>query len=302
MIAVAIGCASSVTEPDSETHWLKSCAANADCASGLSCVCGTCTRTCTADGCSDLGATAKCLTPTPSVAATSCATPPTTAICTAACTADADCAARGSALHCIGRACLVGAGAPVRDGGSDASGDAAVRCRTDSDCRAPGSDVPSTCVSDDRAWRCGPVEVGMPCTQDADCPKSDTCRPAALPDGGPGASRLVCVDAPVCTEDAQCREGEVCRRDPTVPTGWAGPTGLVCASPCVTDHDCFPTDKCESNGHCQARTCAECPSYLSCTSGTCVIPSCSTDTDCPGGYCVAGGCSGSLGVCALVCF
>ena len=45
MIAVAIGCASSVIDPDSETHWLRVCGANADCGNGLSCVCnGTCTK------------------------------------------------------------------------------------------------------------------------------------------------------------------------------------------------------------------------------------------------------------------
>jgi len=100
-----------------------------------------------------------------------------------------------------------------------------------------------------------------------------------------------------CTADSQCYSGKLCREDPTVPTQLLGPSGLVCALPCQTDLDCTATHKCDGSGHCQARTCAECPSYFSCTGGTCVIPSCSTDSDCPGGFCVNGNCSASLGVC-----
>jgi Cys-rich repeat protein len=109
-------------------------------------------------------------------------------------------------------------------------------------------------------------------------------------------------EAPVdCTEDSQCGAGKVCRADPTVPALRLGPSGLVCAAPCASDLDCPPTDTCDSGGHCRARTCAECPPYFSCASGTCVQPSCLKDVDCPGGYCVYERCAGSLGVCKPIC-
>ena len=128
------------------------------------------------------------------------------------------------------------------------------------------------------------------------------CRETLVPDGGVVSGGKVCTDA-WCTDDSQCSSGQVCRKDFTTRV----PDDLICAPPCVTDLGCAPTDKCDNSGHCRARTCAECPSYYSCASGTCVIPSCSTDNDCPGGYCVAmisgtGTCSGSLGSCRMMCF
>ena len=119
MIAVAIGCSSSAG-PDSETHWLRMCMGDADCGGGLSCICSTCTRACTADTCGILGASAKCVTPAPSAVAAGCQTAATaTAVCTTVCKRDADCAALGSALHCIGGACLAGSPTQLPDGGID---------------------------------------------------------------------------------------------------------------------------------------------------------------------------------------
>lgn len=104
-----------------------------------------------------------------------------------------------------------------------------------------------------------------------------------------------------CDGDSSCKTGHVCRRDPTVPQGWASSSGLVCASPCGSDRDCAPTDECESGGHCAARRCSNCPSFLSCTNGICTNLSCSTDLDCPGGHCVNESCSAGLGVCRVAC-
>ena len=183
--------------------------------------------------------------------------------------------------------------------------DGATACRSKSDCPQLGpSNAVWGCYMSYDVYRCGPVlsgNVGMACTDDAQCGGGNICRKTTISDGGLGSSALVCVRAVACTADSQCGAGQVCRSNPTVPIGWISPSGLVCSAPCSTDLDCAPTDKCESGGHCQARTCAECPSYLSCTSGTCVVPGCSTDTDCSGGYCVTGLCAGSLGICRKGC-
>jgi len=185
------------------------------------------------------------------------------------------------------------------------STDGATGCRTSADCPQPGaSNVPWACSMPNGAYRCGPGQpdsVGAACTEDAECGGGNICRGASVTDGGVGPSSLVCVRAVGCTDDLQCNPGQVCRGNPTVPIGWISPSGLVCSAPCLSDLDCAATDKCESGGHCQARTCADCPSYLSCTGGACIVPNCSSDKDCPGGYCVDGSCAGSLGVCKLLC-
>jgi Cys-rich repeat protein len=186
------------------------------------------------------------------------------------------------------------------------STDGATGCRTTADCPQPGpSNVSSACLMPNSAYRCGPVQpdrVGAACTEDGECGGGNICRGTTVTDGGLGSSGFVCVRAAACTDDSQCAAGQVCRGNPTVPIGWISPSGLVCSAPCSTDLDCAPTDRCENGGHCRARTCAECPSYLSCTGGTCIVPSCLTDADCSGGYCVDGSCAGSLGVCQLMCF
>jgi Cys-rich repeat protein len=188
---------------------------------------------------------------------------------------------------------------------ADGSADGATGCRSTADCPEPGpSNVGWVCLLPYATCHCGPVvsaNEGVACTENSQCGAGLVCRATTVSDGGFSSSGLMCVPAVACTDDSQCGVGQVCREDLTVPLGLLGPTGLVCSPPCSSDLDCIGTNKCESGGHCQARTCAECPSYLSCTSGSCVVPSCSTDTDCSGGYCVAGRCAGSLGICRLFC-
>jgi hypothetical protein len=209
----------------------------------------------------------------------------------------------------IGVACsflAVGCARRVDTTGAVATDAAATGCRSHLDCQRPDAgSAGATCLYSQSGYRCGPLQpekVGVSCTEDDQCGGGNICRPGAVSDGGLGHGGLVCTRAEACTDDSQCIAGQVCREDPAVPIAWINPTGLVCSVPCATDLDCSPTTKCASGGHCRVRTCAECPSYLPCASGNCVIPSCSTDTDCPGGYCVAGNCSGSLGVCRSPCF
>lgn len=190
------------------------------------------------------------------------------------------------------------------DGSDNVSANGVTPCRTSADCPARASSMMWVCLLPYGYYRCGPVlpsRDGVPCTDNSQCNPLQVCRASAGSDGSVDSSGLLCVPGVGCTDDSQCGGGEVCRADPTVSPGLPGPTGLVCSPPCSSDLDCVPTDKCESAGYCQARTCAECPSYFSCASGACTVPSCSTDADCPGGYCVGGRCAGYLGVCRWVC-
>jgi len=107
-IALAIGCSSSVSDPDSETHWLRKCSVDSDCAKGLSCLCNTCTRPCGTSDCKSLGAGTSCVTPTDDALVDGCQLSPGIALCSKACSSDADCGAAGTDLHCLGGACLAG--------------------------------------------------------------------------------------------------------------------------------------------------------------------------------------------------
>jgi hypothetical protein len=289
-VVVAIGCSSSVAAPDSETHWLRTCKDDADCNEGSLCICGTCTRACTADDCSSLGKGAICVAPAHAAFVEGCGPSTPLQVCSATCKRDGDCAPHGSALHCIGGACL--AGAP--------------RCRSNSDCPKPGpSNVPWGCSFAYTIYRsrCGPSPVATrePCLDDPDCGGGAVCQGnATTPDGG--ASSGVCVQGTSCTQDAECAGGRVCRSsDSFVPAGEQGTNDFICRAPCSIDPDCSPTERCDTGGHCQPRTCSDCPSFFSCTNGVCSVPNCATDKDCPGGFCVNGHCAESLGICELLC-
>ncbi len=170
-------------------------------------------------------------------------------------------------------------------------------CRSNSDCASSSGFV---CVGPYQPFRCGPVlsgTVGQNCSDDANCTGAEICRAA----GGEFDAGLACSLDRSCTVDADCGPGHVCREDALLSTGWVGANGLACSAPCAESSDCPPTSTCQSDGHCRVRTCAECPSYFSCSNGACTIPSCSSDGQCPGGYCVLGACAGSLGLCRQLC-
>jgi hypothetical protein len=204
-----------------------------------------------------------------------------------------------------------GAAGAQGGGGSDGNveigdgGGSPTECRSYSDCPLPGpSNIHWVCIGPYVSAGCGgydPSTQGTACTTDSQC-RGLVCRedPTSR-DGGGGPTGLVCTAPVLCTDDSQCGDKQVCREDPNK-AGWSPLiTDLLCSAPCATDLDCSPTHKCDGGGHCRARTCAECPMYFSCATGTCIIPSCSKDIDCPGGYCVNGSCAGSLGACQQHC-
>jgi hypothetical protein len=144
---------------------------------------------------------------------------------------------------------------------------------------------------------CGPFRGGLACTTDSACSRGTSCS-----EPGDAGITMVCGAAATCTDDAQCDGGRVCSKDGRPPfNDPVNAADTFCLFRCASDNDCAPTDKCDTVGHCRARTCAECPSYFACTTGTCEIPTCAADADCPGGHCVNQRCQPTLGTCGELC-
>lgn len=168
-------------------------------------------------------------------------------------------------------------------------GDAAVACRSDADC----TERLSSCIDAYRSCGGVPTLFGMSCDSDHDCsPQGLICSEAG--DAGSGSQ---CIQATACTSDSDCSGERVCSNDPRPLYS----VGSFCLMPCATDDDCAPVDTCDEGGHCRTRTCAECPSYFSCSNEACYIANCTDDRQCPGGYCVNKRCSEALGVCQPIC-
>jgi hypothetical protein len=107
----AFGCSERVTPQEgSETHFLTEC--DASCDAGSACVCGVCTKTCSADTqCSALGAAATCVSLTPRIAEGRCEATAPPAMCDVACLASVDCSDLGADFVCQAGYCRE-AGAP----------------------------------------------------------------------------------------------------------------------------------------------------------------------------------------------
>jgi hypothetical protein len=130
------------------------------------------------------------------------------------------------------------------------------------------------------------------CRADSDCTGFDAGAGQPVNCFGPYYG---CGGIEVCTADTDCSAGQVC-------TVKVDGDPLSCRTPCADDDACPPTYACTTDGHCEARTSANCPTYLKTTpGGNCEAQACAADSDCPGGYCVDGTCSGRLGFCALLC-
>jgi len=121
----------SATTSDSETHFLEKCSDT--CAGGLTCLCGVCTKPCTAQSsCGALSADASC--------EDSC-TDASTKVCDVACSADGDCSALGPEFACSAGRCRQGSSSSVggsANGGGGSGG-------SDSSAGAGGVGAPSAC-------------------------------------------------------------------------------------------------------------------------------------------------------------
>jgi polyhydroxybutyrate depolymerase len=90
----------------SQTHFLSACQTN--CASGLTCVCGVCSKSCsTATECAPLVPGAQCVPVATRNSGATCPSATSVAFCDLPCGRDADCAALGSAFRCQSGYCRV---------------------------------------------------------------------------------------------------------------------------------------------------------------------------------------------------
>lgn len=243
----AAGCGHTVERSgNSNTNWLRSCDTDDECG-GLECLCGVCTRSCDAQTCRAIDSLAACVTPGPSAFAACGRDFVDTALCTIACTRDADCATVSASLLCIGGACLAGStrdardaalpdGGPPPDGSTDASRSAPIRrCTTEADCGSgetcyeeapPVSVCRKTCVArpDGGADECNAGEfcngvcrrLCKP-SSPGDCAEGEWCPPIAagspIPPfpGGPPLPPRPPEGFSTCVVGNDLKEGEACQ-------------------------------------------------------------------------------------------
>ncbi len=233
---------------DSESHWLESCASDAECGA-LACICGMCARACSAGGgeCTGLGEDAACLALPAACGAVQ------------ACTRACDRAEQCGDLTCEGGACSPSAARP--DGGPDATISVDM---ASFDMARPdmGRALPVTRLPD-----------GPGCLADADCP-GGRCqadgRDAQDQHCGAPASVVNVCQPEVCSQDADCGLARRCVR--------AGEFGHVRSA-------CVPA-RCVGDADCIDRPAGECLGFFTpCHVGGfgCVGEgdACRVDTDCP---------------------
>ncbi|HRI51539.1 MAG TPA: hypothetical protein PLW65_15275 [Pseudomonadota bacterium] len=166
-----------------------------------------------------------------------------------ACSATADCSARGGA--CQASVCR-----------------AANECASDSDCA-----VGTTCVEDQNFG-------GL-------CAENEELLPAPLPLSPCGAAGL-CPPGQLCAADGTCRPARGCKTDKDCRKGKVcNPATGHCSAPpprCNVNSDCATGQVCDAaTGHCVPKPCIPRPDGSCCapTTGPCPARSCTTDADCP---------------------
>ena len=180
---------------DSETHWVKQCQTERDCAAGTTCSCGMCSKVCDASSdCSGLGAQTNCVDPSE---IPGCSPKQQVSVCVAACSSEHDCPTgfECSSSGCTPRAASAsgtggtpgaGGGTPTPVEGGGAGEEAATTGGMPSEAGrggAPSSNGGAACV--EVPWSYGgafgappfPPPVGTP------CPASEGLEVCSSPDG-----------------------------------------------------------------------------------------------------------------------
>jgi hypothetical protein len=104
-----VACDESAQGGDTQTNWLKTCQASAECGD-LECICGRCTKTCEASECGDVAAEAVCFPPTNQAVQSLCEGSAPSAVCLGGCETAAQC---GRNQQCLAGACVPSTLAPV---------------------------------------------------------------------------------------------------------------------------------------------------------------------------------------------
>jgi hypothetical protein len=192
--------------PDKNTNWLKACDADAECGSELACLCGACTKACSArSDCRAAALDAVCVAAAdPSVQAACGLQLPAAAICSAPCARDRDCDASADGLICRFGLCVTreapGCDASACEGFACASGR-----KSFAECDAEGR-VSCSCVPD-APVECEPGDViAKICSMD--CPGlNHTAFATCGADGHYGP--CTCQD-PKCGPATDCVAGYTC--------------------------------------------------------------------------------------------
>jgi hypothetical protein len=169
LLIFALACAKTQDSHPSgtNTNWLETCRADADCDDGNSCLCGVCARPCQSGGqCEAFGATASC-EPLSAAACGSAARPPAAAACLQECDSDDDCdAVEGG--RCRSGVCLPAPAEPVGAGRGSAGQAGGAGGTTAQDASVPGPPIDLFFVTrNDRI-----VQYGggwAECESDGDC-------------------------------------------------------------------------------------------------------------------------------------
>ncbi|WP_437284301.1 alpha/beta hydrolase family esterase [Sorangium sp. So ce406] len=103
-VLLSSACRGLTPQTGSETNFLTSC--DAGCEEGLACLCGVCTRACSAaDECTALASGAACVAVAERPAEAACAAAESAAFCDLSCSGDADCEPLGAPFRCQGGFC-----------------------------------------------------------------------------------------------------------------------------------------------------------------------------------------------------
>jgi len=249
------GCGAVHSEDSGETHFLVTCGADT-CEAGFECLCGACTRSCTADAsCGSLPGHAACVEQADGCGAVF--------TCEVECTSDTDCKGVSSDHHCVDGACRAGApptptscapgcdsvyGFPEDPGrGVDLTRRVTLGCACGMEpdlmhCvrRADGrlllvpwqdfeaSEPLAQCTPDEAARLSSSTDFAS-CAErpPAVCSAADYCKHVDC--GGPQFDENGCVRQ-ACERDADCADDEACTHVDSIDQQfcYTGPTGCEC--------------------------------------------------------------------------
>lgn len=137
------------------------------------------------------------------------------------------------------------------------------------------------------------------CSTEVACTNQGTCAPPGTPTGCG-----MCRKPPnPCKDDSECpaqgAKPGICehRKQDCTCSG-----EKLCHAGCADDSDCKTGEACDGAGRCKPASCGAstpCPTFFTCTGGSCTRTPCKASSTCNGGVCVLGACYAEPGKCLL---